>query len=209
MVSGPTRGRRTQQTTVPSTFRIPRNDMSSPFGRLVVAICRRLYGEVPDNAYVLAHDRKVAWSVFGFERKVAGWDALDPHLKSYAVMASAAVIGCSWCLDFGYYVAHEDGLNLDKVREVPRWRQSDVFSPLEREVMGYAEAMTATPPTVTDEMSTSLREQLGTPALVELTMIIAVENERSRFNCAAGLASQGYSDVCELPLAGTGTDMGR
>ncbi|WP_434966412.1 hypothetical protein [Janibacter indicus] len=90
---------------MPSTFRIPRNDMSSPFGRLVVAICRRLYGEVPDNAYVLAHDRKVAWSVFGFERKVAGWDALDPHLKSYAVMASAAVIGCSWCLDFGYYVA--------------------------------------------------------------------------------------------------------
>ncbi len=75
--------------------------------------------------------------------------------------------------------------------------------------MGYAEAMTATPPTVTDEMSTSLRELLGTPALVELTMIIAVENERSRFNCAAGLASQGYSDVCELPLAGTGTDMGR
>lgn len=124
-------------------------------------------------------------------------------------MASAAVIGCSWCLDFGYYVAHEDGLNLDKVREVPRWRQSDVFTPLEREVMGYAEAMTATPPTVTDEMSASLREQLGTPALVELTMIIAVENERSRFNSAAGLASQGYSDVCELPLAGTGTDMGR
>ena len=60
MVSGPTRGRRTQETTVPSTFRIPRNDMSSPFGRLVVAICRRLYGEVPDKAYVLAHDRKVA-----------------------------------------------------------------------------------------------------------------------------------------------------
>ncbi|MHA7124862.1 carboxymuconolactone decarboxylase family protein [Janibacter indicus] len=124
-------------------------------------------------------------------------------------MASAAVIGCSWCLDFGYYVAHEDGLDLDKVREVPRWHESDVFSPLEREVMGYAEAMTATPPTVTDEMSASLRRQLGTPALVELTMIIAVENERSRVNSAAGLASQGYSDVCELPLASTGTDVGR
>lgn len=151
----------------------------------------------------------MAWIVFGFERMVAGWDALDPHLKSCAVMASAAVIGCSWCLDFGYYVAHEDGLDLDKVREVPRWHESDVFSPLEREVMGYAEAMTATPPTVTDEMSASLRRQLGTPALVELTMIIAVENERSRFNSAAGLASQGYSDVCELPLASTGTDVGR
>ena len=194
---------------MPSSFRIPRNDMSSHFGRAVVAISRRLYGEVPDNAYVLAHDRKVAWSVFGFERKVARWDALDPHLKTFAVMASAATIGCSWCLDFGYYTAHQDGLDLDKVREVPRWRESAVFTPLEREVMDYAEAMTATPPQVTDEMSDSLREQLGTAALVELTMIVAVENERSRFNAAAGLASQGYSDVCELPLAPSSGDVGR
>lgn len=194
---------------MPSTFRIPRAELSSPFGRAVAAICRRLYGEVPDNAYVLVHNRKVATATFGFERKVAKWNALDPHLKTYAVMASAAAIGCSWCLDFGYFVAHEDGLDLDKVREVPRWRESTVFSDLEREVMDYAEAMTATPPTVTDEQSTRLREELGTAALVELTMMVAVENERSRFNSAAGLASQGYSDVCELPLTAPGTAVGR
>ena len=32
-------------------------------------------------------------------------------------------------------------------------------------------------------------------------MMVAIENERSRFNAAMGLESQGYSDVCELPLA--------
>ena len=195
--------------TSTSTFRIPRADLSSPFGRAVAAICKRLYGEVPDNAYVLVHHRKVAMSTFGFERSVARWDALDPHLKTYAVMATAGVIGCSWCLDFGYYLAHEEGLDLDKVREVPRWRESEVFTPLERDVMEYAEAMTATPPTVTDDLSTRLREQLGTTALVELTKMIAVENERSRFNSAAGLASQGYSDVCEIPLAVPGSAVGR
>lgn len=194
---------------MPSTFRIPQADLASPFGRAMAAICRRLYGEVPDNAHVLAHNRKVALTVFGFERKVAKWDALDPHLKTYAVMASAALIGCSWCLDFGYYQAHEDGLDLDKVREVPRWRESDAFTTLERDAMDYAEAMTATPPTVTDELSARLREQLGPAALVELTMMIAIENERSRFNSAAGLASQGYSDVCEIPLAARGSAVGR
>ena len=194
---------------MPSTFRIPKADLASPFGRVIGALCRRLYGEVPDNAYVLTHHRKVAMTVFGFERKVARWDALDPHVKSYAVMASAALIGCSWCLDFGYFQAHEDGLDLDKVREVPRWRESDVFTALERDAMDYAEAMTATPPTVTDELSTRLREQLGTAALVELTMMIAIENERSRFNSAAGLASQGYSDVCEIPLAAGDATVGR
>jgi AhpD family alkylhydroperoxidase len=115
-------------------------------------------------------------------------------------MASAAVIGCSWCLDFGYYVAHTDGLDEAKVREVPRWRESEAFTPLEREVMAYAEAMTGTPMTVTDEMVASLVEQLGPAAVVELTEIVAVENQRSRFNAAAGLASQGFSAACDVPL---------
>lgn len=194
---------------MPSAFRIPRADLSTPFGRIVQGLSRHLYDDVPDNAYVLFHHRKVLLGVLGFERKVARWDALDSHLKSYAVMASAAAIGCSWCLDFGYYLAHGDGLDLDKVREVPRWRESEVFTPLERDVMEYAEAMTVTPPTVTDEQSARLREAIGTEALVELTMMIAVENERSRFNSAAGLASQGFSDVCELPLATPAGDVGR
>jgi AhpD family alkylhydroperoxidase len=165
-------------------------------------VAERLWGEVPDNARVLFHHRPVTRAVFGFEQKVARWKALDPHLKTYAQMAAAAQIGCSWCLDFGYFLAHEEGLTLEKVREVPRWRDSDAFTDLERDVMGYAEAMTATPPTVDDAMVAGLDAALGHRAMVELTMIIAVENERSRFNSALGLASQGYADRCELaPLA--------
>ena len=87
------------------------------------------------------------------------------------------------------------------MREVPRWRESDAFTTLERDVMEYAEAMSVTPPTVTDEMVTGLRARLGDAAVVELTALVAIENERSRFNSAMGLASQGYSEVCELPLA--------
>jgi alkylhydroperoxidase family enzyme len=164
-------------------------------------VATRMWGQVPDNAYVLWHNKPVMNGVFGFERKVAKWTALDAHLKTYAVMASAGTIGCSWCMDFGYFMAREDGLDLAKVREVPRWRESEVFTDLERDVMAYAEAMTATPPTVTDDMVAGLDERLGHAAVVELTMMVAIENERSRFNSAMGLASQGYSDVCELPLA--------
>ncbi|MGH3346774.1 MAG: carboxymuconolactone decarboxylase family protein [Nocardioides sp.] len=184
-----------------STFRVPKATISGAYGRALEWYARRTYGEVPDNAYVLWHNRPVLKAVFGFEQKVAKLDALDPHLKTYAVMASAATIGCSWCLDFGYYLAHEDGLDEAKVREVPRWRDSGVFTDLERDVMAYAEAASATPPTVTDEQVAALRERLGDPAVVELTMMIAIENQRSRFNAAMGLASQGYSEVCDLPLA--------
>jgi alkylhydroperoxidase family enzyme len=130
---------------------------------------------------------------------------LDETLTSYARLASAAVIGRRWYLDFDYFASGSDGLDIAKVREVPRWRESDVFTDLERDVMAYAEAMTVTPPEVTDEMVAELDRQLGHAAVVELTMMVAVENERSRFNSAMGLASQGFSDVCELPLAEAGT----
>ena len=186
---------------MPSTFRIPKAPITGLYGRLMTAYARRTWGEVPDNGYVYFHHRKVLKAVLGFERRVGRWDALDPTLKSYAQLASAGVIGCSWCLDFGYFLAHHDGLDVAKVREVPRWRESDVFSPLEREVLAYAEAMSTTPLTVTDEMTASLLAQLGAPAVVELTQIVALENMRSRFNSAAGLQAQGFSDVCELPLA--------
>lgn len=186
---------------MPSSFRVPKAELKGLYAKALSLYARRTYGQIPDNAYVLWHHQPALKAVLGFERRVARFDRLDPHLKSFAEMAAAARIGCSWCLDFGYYLAHDEGLDLAKVREVPRWRESGVFTDLERAVMDYAEAMTATPPTVTDEMVAGLTEQLGTEAVVELTLIVAIENERSRFNSAMGLASQGYSDVCELPLA--------
>ena len=87
---------------------------------------------------------------------------------------------------------------VDKIKEVPRWRESEAFTPVERRVLEYAEAMTATPPTVTDAMADALRADLGVDGFLELTMMVAVENERSRFNSALGLTTQGFSDRCEL-----------
>ena len=95
-------------------------------------------------------------------------------------MAVASLVGCTFCLDLGYFQAHNEGLDEAKAREVPRWRESDVFTPLERDVMEYAEAMSQTPPTVTDELSAGLLEQLGAPALVELTAFIALANLYAR-----------------------------
>jgi AhpD family alkylhydroperoxidase len=194
---------------MPSTFRIPKAEISGLYGAIVRMFAKKMLGgEIPDNAYVYFHHQQVFKSIMSFEGKVKKWDRLDPTLKSYAQLASAGTIGCSWCLDFGYFMAHNDGLDLAKVREVPRWRESDVFSPLERDVLEYAEAMSTTPLTVTDEMTAHLLDQLGAPAVVELTQMIALENMRSRFNSAAGLQSQGYSDVCELPLAVPSDAMG-
>lgn len=88
----------------------------------------------------------------------------------------AAQVGCGWCLDFGYFKAQKRAVDLRKASQVPRWRESDVFISLERDVLEYAEAMTATPPTVPDALAERLRGNLGAAGLVELTAVIGFAN---------------------------------
>ena len=181
-----------------SAARVPLEVPPTLVGRVMAWYSRRAYGDVLDTGLAMLHNRRVLKAVMGFERRVAGWKALDPDLKTLALMASASRIGCSWCVDFGWFAAHSDGLDVSRLEELPRWRESEVFTALERDVIEYAEAMTATPPEVTDELAARLRGSLGDEAFVELTMMVAVENERSRFNSALGLSSQGFKDRCEL-----------
>jgi alkylhydroperoxidase family enzyme len=76
-----------------------------------------------------------------------------------------------------------------------------VFTPLERDVMEYAEAMSETPPRVTDELSGRLLKKLGARAMVELTSVIGFANMSTRSNVAMGIEAQGFSKACTLPLA--------
>lgn len=183
------------------TTRIPKAEITGPFGYLVKRFSTKMLGEVPDGVGVMWQNRPVLMAFSGLGRKVERWDALDPHLKSFAHMAVAAQIGCSFCLDLGYFQAHDKGLDERKASEVPRWRESTTFTPLEREVMAYAEAMTVTPPQVTDEQSASLLDQLGASALVELAAVVGFANLTARGNVAMGIESGEYSKVCALPLA--------
>ncbi len=166
--------------------------------RLARWYSRRVYGAELQPALALAHNPRVLMSYAVFERGVARWSTLQPRLKLLAQMAAAHRVGCSWCTDFGYWLAVSEGLDEEEVRDVPQWRESSRFDGLDRAVLAYAEAMSGGPAEVTDEQVGWLRQRLGEAALVELTMMVAVENQRSRFNSALGLASQGFADRCAL-----------
>jgi alkylhydroperoxidase family enzyme len=182
--------------------RIPTTEMTGVKGAIVKRFTKKTLGQVPEPLGIYWHNPKVLKGYLALSEKAQKWDTCDPSLKSFAHMAVASLVGCSWCLDFGYFQAHNEDLDIEKAREVPRWRESDVFAPLERDVMAYAEAMSQTPPTVTDEMSARLLEQLGAPAMVELTSFIALANVYARSNVAFGIESDGFAKACGLrPLA--------
>jgi alkylhydroperoxidase family enzyme len=182
--------------------RIPKADITGPYGTLAKWYSKKMLGRVPDVLGVYWHNRAVLKATMGLGAKAQKWNACALSLKTFAHMAVSAQVGCSWCLDFAYFQAFNEHLDMVKAREVPRWHDSAVFTPLERLVMGYAEAMTQTPPTVTDAMVADLLEQLGAAALVELTAFIALANMNSRGNVALGIESEGYAASCDLkPLA--------
>lgn len=179
------------------TLRVPKAELAPELRDIMI----QQLGAVPEPVEVLWHNPELAEANQEFAAKAATWNAADESLKTFAHMAVAAQVGCSWCLDVNYFHALNQNLDLAKASQVPRWRQSEAFTPLERDVLEYAEAMTSTPPTVTDELSASLLERLGPAALVELTVFIGFANMAARCNTAHGITSQGYSDACEIPLA--------
>src|SRR3954469_4432835 len=172
------------------TTRIPSAEITGVYGALAKRFSKKRLGDVPDSLGVMWHNRRVLKNFFGFFGKIEKWDACDKQLKSFAHMAAVPKVGCSACLDYGYFQARDEGLDLNKAREVPRWRESAVFTPLERDVLAYAEAMSMTPPAVTDEQSAALLEALGPAALIELTAFIALANFYTRMNTALGIESQ-------------------
>jgi alkylhydroperoxidase family enzyme len=175
-------------------LRIPKAEVPAELREALI----KQVGTMPEPVEVSYNNPEVATAVQEFTASASRWDAVDASLKTFAHMAVAAQVGCSWCLDVNYFLALSHDLDLAKASQVPAWRESDVFTPLERDVLEYAEVMTATPTAVTDAR---LLGRLGPEAMVELTVFIGWANMAGRVNTADGVTSQGYSDACAIPLA--------
>jgi len=116
------------------TLRVPRAEIPIQLRESMV----EQFGAVAEPVEVTWHNPSVAQAALQFGAQVSAWDAADASLKTFAHMAVAAQVGCSWCLDINYFAAQSQNLDLAKTSQVPRWRESDVFTPLERDVLEYA-----------------------------------------------------------------------
>src|SRR6476469_6424387 len=96
-----------------------------------------------------------------------------------------------------------NGASDEKIAAVYKYEKSELFSPAERVALELADAMTETPPNVTDELFARLQEHYNEAELVELAAIVAQENFRSRFNTTFRIESQGQ--YCPLPAGAAST----
>ncbi|GAA4676890.1 carboxymuconolactone decarboxylase family protein [Pseudonocardia yuanmonensis] len=170
-------------------------------GRLVYRLMRRRFGAVPEPFAIGLHHRRLFWSAMvaelAFERAT---HVLPARVRELAVYRTATVVGCSWCVDFGTMLQRLDGLDVERLAHIDDYATDPLYSPAERLAVAYADAMTATPPTVADAQVEELEREFGRAGLIELTQAIAVENQRARANHALGIVDQGFDAACRVRL---------
>jgi len=183
---------------------------TGPWTRALLWIGRRetakLTGRKTTNAMIepaqaFAHTPGLLVGYGMFEAAVARAHRVPERLKVLAELKAAALTQCEWCIDIGSPIAHRAGVSEAQMLALPRYRESEEFSELEKLVIDYAVGISSTPVSVPDELFAALREHLEDAQLVELTNVIALENMRGRFNLALGIGASGFSEgmVCAVP----------
>ena len=172
--------------------------------RLAARYSKRRFDRVVDPVAAGFHHSGVLVAAGAIETVAErGWRHLDVPLRWLATQAAAGRIGCTWCTDFGSYEGVRRGIHPRKLSDVAAFASSDAYDDIERAVIEYAVAATATPVVIPGELVDRLHAHLSEAQIVELAAWVALENYRSRFNAGLGLRSQGFSDHCDLP-AGAG-----
>lgn len=172
--------------------------------RLGYRFAKRRLGVVPEPFSVLARHRKVFMTVAGIEMaSEKACTALPKNVLELAVYRVAQRLGCSWCVDFGTMLQVHAGLDIERLKHIDDYLTSPTYTRQERLAVAYADAMTTTPVSVTDEQVAELRAEFGDDGVVELTYQIGLENLRARMFSSLDVRDQGFSsgDACRLPEA--------
>jgi AhpD family alkylhydroperoxidase len=165
---------------------------------------KRRYEVVPEPFTVLARHPKLFMAAARHEMAAEKASrTLPANVRELAVYRVAQQLGCSWCVDFGTMLQVHAGLDVERLKHIDEYRTSPTYTPQERLAVAYADAMTTTPVSVTDEQVAELRAEFGDDGVVELTYQIGLENMRARMFSALDVRDQGFSsgDACRLPEA--------
>jgi len=169
----------------------------------------RLTGRTPERMIepleLYAHVPGLLRGYGRLEQATAKLNRLDERLKNLAELKAATLTHCEYCIDLGSQIARRSGLSDEQLLALHRYRDSELFTDLEKLVMDYAAGLSSTPVDMPDALFAQLREHFDDAQLVELTHHIALENMRGRFNLAFGVGAAGFSEgmVCAVPATAT------
>ena len=117
---------------------------------------------------------------------------LPPALRSLVMARISQINHCRFCIDLNASLLAGRSTAREKLAALTGWRESALFSAIERVALEYAEAMTVSDRRVTDGLMQELRGHFSEDGIIELTALIALQNLSSKFNAALDVPSQGF-----------------
>lgn len=107
---------------------------------------------------------------------------LDPTVVELVKLRVSQINQCVHCIDLHSHDALRAGETQDRLLQLPAWRESTLYSPLERAALAYAEAATIlTDEGVSDETWAGVRDALDDAELGALVVQVALINAFNRF----------------------------
>ncbi len=124
-----------------------------------------VFAVVPD---VLRH------AVRGFGLYASPRRVLDPILRELGQTRAGWARGSQFVFSQHCKSCRSLGISEEKIAAIPAWQVSDQFSPIERAVLAYTDALVLSGGRVPDAVFDALRAELSDEAILELTYITAM-----------------------------------
>ena len=164
---------------------------------------RRQYGVLLDPIALWSYRPRALLAFLGLVAALRGRSSpLPPELRSLVALRVSQLNNCAFCEDMNASMLDNARVVRDKASAISDWRNRPEFAQTERLALEYAEAMTSTPPAVSDDLFQRIQAILPPAAVVELTAVVAMQNMSARFNSALQADAYGFRG---LPAGSDGT----
>ena len=121
---------------------------------------------------------------------------IEPALRSLVQVRVSQINGCDFCVDLNSFLGIGRGIVEAKLRALPQFNDSALFTEREKMALAYAETATHSDRRVAEQLILRLRKHFDDQAIIELAALIAYQNMSSKFNAALGVPAHGF---CSLP----------
>ncbi|MET7245190.1 carboxymuconolactone decarboxylase family protein [Methylobacterium sp. EM32] len=145
-------------------------------------------GEILHLYAMLLHSPPVAEGWLAFLTAIRQRCDLPGDVRELVIVQVAHLNGARYEAEQHVPIALREGVSQAQLDALPDWQGAEVFSPRERAVLAYCDAMTREIH-VAPAVFAALREHFDPRAIVELTATIGAYNMVSRFLEAIGIDS--------------------
>ncbi|HJW40389.1 MAG TPA: carboxymuconolactone decarboxylase family protein [Rhizomicrobium sp.] len=143
------------------------------------------------------------WTVFAgvpdaFDHAVAGFQfyrgkrKLDPKLRELGQTRAGWARGSQFVFSQHCKASRSVGLTEEQIGSVPHWQVAECYSPIERAVLAYTDAMVVMGGRVADGVFAALKKHLSDEEILELTYIVGMYDMHAMISKALRLE---YDDV--------------